>query len=132
MYTSIMYYLYLSISLVITVWVARTLSKNGFRFLVDGFDGDVELARSVNHLLVVGFYLINMGFVSLSLRFGDKPGNSTEIIEILSMKIGLVLVVLGVMHFFNVRAINRYRDRMKMAARDRDVIAAARERNNAS
>ena len=64
---------YLIISIGLTVWVARTLSKNGRIFLVDSFLGNAELADSVNHLLVVGFYLINAGYVSLALKYGDKP-----------------------------------------------------------
>ena len=105
------YVTYLVISLIITVWVAHTLSTNGYLFLVDGFNGDEALARSVNHLLVVGFYLINMGYVSLALRFGARPADGAEMIEILSTKVGLVLVVLGVMHFFNIKVITAFRDR---------------------
>ena len=31
------------------------------------------LVDSINHLLLVGFYLVNIGFVSLALRYGTKP-----------------------------------------------------------
>src|SRR5262249_23199559 len=58
------YLIYLLISVALTVWVARTLHKRGAIFLVDAFHGNAELAASVNHLLVVGFYLINIGFVT--------------------------------------------------------------------
>ena len=60
------------------------------------------MADSVNHLLVVGFYLINIGYVSLALKYGDKPRTSQDAFEFLSTKIGLVLLILGGMHFFNV------------------------------
>src|SRR5438132_1471859 len=62
------YLLYLAISVALTVWVARTLHKNGRIFLVDVFHGNEPLADSVNHLLVVGFYLIKLGYVSLALK----------------------------------------------------------------
>jgi hypothetical protein len=65
MIVTVTYVIYLLISLIVTIWVAHTLSTNGYLFLVDGFNGDEKLARSVNHLLVVGFYLINMGYVAL-------------------------------------------------------------------
>lgn len=103
------YAAYLAISIAMTVWVARTLSTNGRVFLVDGFGGNEELAGSVNHLLVVGFYLINIGYVSLALRYGDKPENLQEAIEFLSTKVGLVIVILGVMHFFNMFVIAKIR-----------------------
>src|SRR2546429_518075 len=96
------YLVYLGISVALTVWVARTLHKNGRIFLVDSFLGNEPLADSVNHLLVVGFYLMNIGFVTLALKYGDKATDAQTALEILSSKVGLVLVVLGVMHFFNL------------------------------
>ena len=102
---------YLGISIALTAWVARTLHRNGRVFLVDCFHGNTALADSVNHLLVVGFYLINVGFVSLALRFGVAAGNSQEALETLSTKIGLVLLVLGVMHFFNLGVFTTCRRR---------------------
>ena len=102
---------YLAISVALTVWVARTLHRNGRVFLVDCFHGNTELADSVNHLLIVGFYLINVGFVSLALRFGVAAANPQEALETLSTKIGLVLLVLGFMHFFNLAVFTTCRRR---------------------
>jgi len=111
------YVSYLTISIALTVWVARTLSKNGRIFLVNSFDSDERLADSINHLLVVGFYLINMGYVTLALKLGDKPGSTQEAIEFLSTKVGLVLLVLGAMHFFNVFVIAKWGKRAADAIR---------------
>ena len=103
------YILYLPISVALTVWVARTLHRNGRQFLVDAFAGNENLADSVNHLLVVGFYLINIGYVTLALKQGDKPHDLQSSIEFLSTKVGMVLVVLGGMHFFNLYVFTRFR-----------------------
>jgi hypothetical protein len=105
------YLAYLGISVALTTWVARTLHKNGRIFLVDSFLGNEGLADSVNHLLVVGFYLINIGFVTLALKYGDKATDAQTALEILSSKVGLVLVVLGVMHFFNLFVFTKLRRR---------------------
>ncbi|MDH3740793.1 MAG: hypothetical protein OER56_04275 [Hyphomicrobiales bacterium] len=103
------YAVYLMASLAIAIWVGTTLSRNGRTFLVENFEGKEELADSINHLLLVGFYLVNLGFVSLALRYGDKPVNTVEAIEFLSTKIGLVVVVIGFMHFFNMRMLLTFR-----------------------
>ncbi len=105
------YLAYLAISVCLTVWVARTLHKNGRVFLVDSFLGNEALADSVNHLLVVGFYLINIGYVTLALRYGVAAANGQEALETLSTKVGLVLLVLGFMHFFNLLVFTRMRRR---------------------
>jgi hypothetical protein len=105
------YLIYLALSISFTIWVARTLQKNGRYFLVDVFQGDEDMADSVNHLLVVGFYLINLGYILLMLKLGYDPAHATGAIEALSGKVGMVLVVLGGMHFFNLFMFNRIRRR---------------------
>jgi len=106
-----MYVAYLLVSVALTVWVARTLHRNGRVFLVDSFLGNEALADSVNHLLVVGFYLVNIGYVTLALKYGDKATDTRSGLETLSTKVGLVLVVLGVMHFANLFIFSRMRRR---------------------
>lgn len=112
--TTYAYLIYLAISIALTIWVARTLHKNGRVFLVDVFHGNEALADSVNHLLVVGFYLINFGYVSLALKLGYSVGNSQAAIEALSVKVGWVLLVLGGMHFFNLFIFSRMRRRASL------------------
>jgi hypothetical protein len=108
------YLIYLSVSIALTIWVAHTIHKNGRIFLVDVFHGNEPLADSVNHLLVVGFYLINLGWVCLVLKLGYAIGSAQEGIEALSVKIGTVLLVLGGMHFCNLLLFSRMRRRATM------------------
>ena len=103
------YLIYLPVALAMTAWVARTLHKNGRVFLVQAFRGKEDMADSVNHLLVVGFYLINIGFIATALRYGEKPRDNQEMIEFLSTKLGVVLLVLGAMHFFNMFNFDKMR-----------------------
>ena len=109
MYTEWTYAIYLIISFGLTIWVARTLYRNGKAFLLEAFHGNEDLADSVNHLLVVGFYLINIGYVALALKYGNKPSDLRSAIEILSTKVGLVCVVLGLMHFMNLLIFTKMR-----------------------
>jgi hypothetical protein len=103
-----MYLAYLAISVGLTVWVATTLSRNGMVFLEDVFQ-DTKLAKAVNQLLVMGFYLLNLGYVAVAMTSTATIPTAAKALETLSWKIGLVLLVLGVLHFFNVFFLNRYR-----------------------
>ncbi|WP_433891942.1 hypothetical protein [Streptomyces sp. CA-111067] len=109
--TVLAYVVYLVISIGLTVWVAKTLSSNGRVFLADVLHGDEALADAVNRLLVVGFYLVNLGFVALYLRGADTIGNAREMFNALSVKLGVVLLVLGGMHLANVYVLNKIRRR---------------------
>src|SRR5258708_7011158 len=105
------YLSYLFIAIALTIWVAKTLHKNGRIFLVDSFLGNEPLADSINHLLVVGFYLVNLGFVTLFLKSQEKPVDMQGVLETLSTKIGWVLLILGGMHFFNLLVFSKMRKR---------------------
>ncbi|MFL6844185.1 MAG: hypothetical protein ACJ8ER_04815 [Allosphingosinicella sp.] len=102
------YGLYLVISIGMTIWVAHTLSSNGEVFLVQCFGHNAALARSINHLLVVGFYLINIGWILLTIAYGTEPTSWVEAIKFVSTKVGLAVLVLGLMHFFNMNAIAKF------------------------
>ena len=113
--TVLTYALYLTLAVSMTVWVARTLHQNGRVFLVECFHGNTELADSVNHLLVVGFYLVNIGFVSLYLKTTEDVLGARGVFELLSSKMGIVLLALGGMHFFNLYLFTRMRKRAHLA-----------------
>jgi hypothetical protein len=108
------YAAYAMISVSLTIWIARTLFRNGAVFLEDVFADQPKMAEAVNRLLVVGFYLINLGYASLLLKAGGTP-NAVEAIEVLSYKLGLLLLSLGVMHFGNLFVFHRIRRRAKIA-----------------
>lgn len=89
----------------------RTLHRSGRIFLLDAFHGNAPLADSVNQLLVVGFYLINVGYIALALKTEDPLKDFRGVIELESAKIGVVLLILGAMHFFNMFVLARMRRR---------------------
>lgn len=115
----ITYATYLLISIALTIWVAQTLFKSGRVFLVDVFAGNEALADSVNHLLVVGFYLVNLGFVSLFLKIEGDVIDARVSMEALAMKLGVVLLVLGGMHFANLGIFAKVRGQ-QLASRQRE------------
>ena len=118
------YAAYLIISMAITFWVGRTLTKNGLLFLVDAFKGREDLAKSVNHLLLVGFYLVNFGFVTLALEYGNNPTDIVSSVEFLSTKVGMAVVVLGLMHFFNMFALVVFKKSTKQKRQNAQTPAA--------
>lgn len=110
-YTVLTYSIYLPITIILTVWVARTLFTNGKVFLIEIFHQDLTLAESVNKLLLVGFYLINVGYAVYTLQVVDTIETTQTVIEILSKKIGWIILVLGAMHFFNLFILFNLRKR---------------------
>jgi hypothetical protein len=105
------YSLYLALTITLTIWVARTLFRNGKVFLVDIFHGNAVLANAVNNLLLVGFYLVNIGYAVRTLSITDNITDTRQLIEILSIKVGAIILILGVMHFFNMAIFFKLRSK---------------------
>ncbi|MFM7023443.1 MAG: hypothetical protein ACKOXB_10725 [Flavobacteriales bacterium] len=108
-YAVVNYGMYLGLSIGITIWVANTLRKNGKPFLEETFAGDKQMAESVNNLLVVGFYLINVGYMAYTIKVSTEIKELKELIEVLSWKVGRIILILGGMHFFNLAIFFRLR-----------------------
>lgn len=114
--THFAYGLYLAISIGMTIWVARALSSNGEVFLIRCFGQDQELAASTNRLLVIGFYLVNLGFISY--RLTGWQVDTISLIPEVGSRVGISLLVLGLMHFFNMVMIARFGRAVKAWAQD--------------
>ncbi len=108
--------IYLATSVVVALWVGWTLHRNGRVFLVEVYQGKEDLADSVNHLILVGFYLISIGFVAVAIRISAGIGleDMGGAIQVVSTKVGLVLLVLGVTHFLNLLMFSRMRWRVRL------------------
>ena len=117
------YALYIAVSLLMVVWVGHTLYRNGAVFLRDVFEGE-DLALAVNRLLLVGFYLVNIGFVLLTSSLGAEAATAADRYQTLTMKLGGVALLLGVMHVANLSALNRARQRRLLEGRR---LAASRQ-----
>lgn len=107
--TFLEYGIYFIVSLAVTIWVGRTLFRSGRPFLVEAFHANETMADSVNNLLIIGFYLVNAGFMLLFLSSKEHPKTGIEVVEHLSKSVGVVVVVLGVMHFINLVVLNSLR-----------------------
>ena len=110
--------IYLGISVLVALLVGWTLHRNGRVFLVEVYQGNENLADSVNHLILVGFYLLSIGFVAVAIRLGAPALNLADAIPVLSTKVGIVLVVLGATHVINLWVFSRFRWRVRLVAPD--------------
>jgi hypothetical protein len=102
------YLIYAATAIGLVVFLARTLQRNGRVFLEDAFD-EPELAGAVNQLLVVGFYLLNLGYALLVYRIQPSYESLTLAFNELVVRIGLLLLSLGVIHLINMLVFWRIR-----------------------
>ena len=104
------YATYVVVAVTLVVWLARTLFHNGEVFLEDVFEDNPRMAHAVNRLLVIGFYMANLGYAGLILRAESAP-DAVSAFEVLSAKLGILLVSLAALHFLNLYVFYRIRRR---------------------
>lgn len=106
----LVYLPYAAIAIGLTIWLARTLSRHGELFLATVFPGNAPLAHAVNQLLVIGFYLVNLGWALLLLRVdASSITDPRSAIELLATKLGTLLLLLGIAHLANLFVFHRIR-----------------------
>ena len=112
------YAIYLPIAIFLTLFVAKSLFKNARVFMLDIFHQKEDIALATNKLFEIGFYLMNIGFALLILKFNDVYNpidSSQELIERLAVKIGGFSIYLGIMLFLNLFMFFRGRKKSKVS-----------------
>lgn len=112
-YLIITYSIYLLLSICLALWVGRILFRHGRIFLIGIFHGSHDLADAVNKLLLAGFYLVNIGYAVFNLKTSQEITDATGLIELLSIKVGTIILILGGMHFFNLFILFNLRNKAK-------------------
>jgi hypothetical protein len=106
------YVAYLLLSIALTIAVGTALSRSGRVFLTEALGGNQALAGAVNRLLIVGFYLLTLGFIALVMRPPGAISSAAQAAQVLSIKIGEVLLMLGAAHLAGVAVFRRFGRRM--------------------
>lgn len=112
-YGIVIYVIYAAVAVAMTALLARTLFKAGAVFLDDVFNGNHSLADAVNRLLVVGFYMLNLGYGLFLLR-AEPQSTAFDAVAYLVNRLAVLLVTLGAIHFVNVIVFWRIRHRAEL------------------
>ena len=113
----LVYLPYCAIAVSLTIWLARALSRHGEVFLRDVFPGKVGLADAINQLLVIGFYLVNLGWALLLLRTNAiQVETIADAVGVLTARLGTLLLLLGIAHMTNLYIFHRVRQSAERTA----------------
>ncbi len=103
------YCIYLVLGISLTLIVGKVLFNRGVIYLQDVFGANQELASATNQLLRIGFYLVLGGYVLLTLKISGELANVREMFEVLSGKLGTILLAVGILHLFNLLILSTIR-----------------------
>lgn len=101
------YCIYLLITIIITVWVGWVCYKNGIHFIIECVD-DHAIAHSINNLLLVGYYLLNIGYAILTLTGWQTIDSLPEMLDVLTVRLAVIILTLALTHYVNMLLLNAY------------------------
>lgn len=99
------YLFYLVMMIFIIVFVGRLFHKNGRIFILSLFEHDSEMTDKVNNILLIAYYLFNIGYAFVTLRHWEKGLNLQTLISSVGENTGILIFILSVTHYFNMGMI---------------------------
>lgn len=111
MYNTLSYILFLTIIFIIIFKIGNVLYKNGFLFIMKSFQNDFEKSTATNKILRIGFYLVNLGYASLSIIFWQNIKTVGEMILVIISELGILILLLGIMHYINILVIKNLKSK---------------------
>lgn len=99
------YIIYLFITYLITVHVGLRFYHNGRVYILRLLHGDEKLTDFINRILLTGYYLLNLGYAALVIRYWKTIHTWTEMMGSIASMTGKIMVTLAVIHFFNMAVI---------------------------
>lgn len=102
------YLIYLFLTWIITVHAGHSFYKNGRNYLLNMFEGNEKITDIVNRLLLIGYYMINLGYVTMMISYWETVYNFQDLAETVFFKTGNIMVLLACMHYFNLTVIYIY------------------------
>lgn len=101
MYNLITYSIYLTVGAIVILLVGKNLHTNGYYLILNLFDNEL-FTKTINNLLLVGYYLVNIGYLAITIINFDKLDTLEMVLVALTDKIGIILFILGILHFNNI------------------------------
>lgn len=108
-YLLMTYLVYLTVMVVIIGWAGWQLHHAGKPFIKEVFFGDVPKADLTNNLLLLGYYLVNIGYSFVALNQLPEVNSAAALIEVLSRQIGLLIILLAALHYCNIALLLRWK-----------------------
>jgi hypothetical protein len=99
------YIIYIILTVYIIFWIGRIFHRNGRLFILQLYKGDEQGTDTINNILLIAYYLFNIGYAFLKLKMWEHVRSPAELISSVSYHLGLLILILAVTHYFNMLII---------------------------
>lgn len=104
----IAYLIYLSITAFIILKVGKICYENGTVYVLELIPNHKELCHKINQILLLGYYLLNLGYCAMTIIAWNHINSITQLIEIIATKSAVIICIIAAMHYFNIIILTKY------------------------
>lgn len=102
------YFIYLSITIFIILKVGKICYKNGNIYVAELIPNHADICQKINQVLLLGYYLLNIGYCAMTLISWQKIISFTQLTEIISIKTSVIVFIISLLHYINIILITKY------------------------
>ena len=102
------YAIYLIITTFIIVKVGKICYQNGNIYVSALIPDHMDLCHRTNQILLLGYYLLNIGYCAMTLISWETIHSFSQLIEVIAYKSATIIAIIAVMHYVNIFTITKY------------------------
>lgn len=102
------YIIYLSLTAIIIIKVGKICYNNGTVYVAELIQNHKDLCQKINKILLLGYYLLNLGYCAMTLISWNKIQTWTQLIEILASKTAIIICIIAAIHYINIIILTKY------------------------
>ena len=102
------YLIYLAITTFIIVKVGKICYQNGNIYVAQLIPNHADLCQKTNQILLVGYYLLNIGYCAMTLISWAKITTLHQLIEDIAFKSAIIIAVIAIMNYLNIFILTKY------------------------
>ncbi|MBO9585853.1 MAG: hypothetical protein J7574_16940 [Flavobacterium sp.] len=102
------YFIYLGITTLIILRVGKICYKNGNVYVSELIPNHKDICQKINQVLLLAYYLLNIGYCAMTLISWQKIISVTQLIETIGSKTALIIFIISVLHYLNILLITKY------------------------
>lgn len=107
-YNTISYIIYAPVAIYITVVVGYQCYKNGLVYVRSIFQ-DEKISQAINKILLIGYYLTNLGYAIMMIQSWEKVESLLEMLNALTTNLASIIIILAMLHYLNVAVLAMWR-----------------------
>lgn len=102
------YFIYLAITIFIIIKVGKICHNNGNIYVSALIPNEIEICHKINNVLLLGYYLLNIGYCSMTLISWEKIISLEQLLETIAFKTAIIICIISLLHYFNLFILTKY------------------------